>query len=775
MSEKRKKQSITNTVNIIIRTVIWKINRLAISFGLKIYATLWFSTMVLGIYGFYRYFQLKGLGSPWGEILYQTFQLFVLKSGNFDWSNVPFVWQLEIARWLALLFASITASVLILLGLFSKEIQSLILWTTRDHVIICGSGRIGSRLVKEFGKKYTVVVIEQDKQNKVLESLRQSGVSVILGNAKHMNVLKNAGVERAKYLIAALGDDNANAEVIIQTQRLVENRKGEPLLCFAGIDDPTLCDLIKVKEFDYNNQGNLKLEFFNFYEKGASAIFENCPMLSNFSSCNVNEHMLIIGLGSMGESLAIRAAKNCRNNFGITEKKLNITVVDLEATDKIKLLYFRYPRLEAYCNIVGEKCDMRFPDFLETTFPQLISGEKPITAIFICVTDDSDGLSTAFLLHQRLSGKSIPIIVRLNNGEGLSALLNEQNKGSVFENIYAFDLWESTCNLSIINGTHEIIAQAIHEEYFYEQQKNGVAIGSKPTMHPWKELSEEIKGSNRDSSYHLKNKMEATLCYISKLTDWKEPDFIFEPFEIIRLGIMEHERWCKEKSRSEWKYNKHRDDSKKQHDTLLPWAELSAEDKKKDFDTVIKLPLVLYRADLKICRMDVIKLIAQAFFQYDLEVNKKEIKTSSQVRKGEETCEKTWCKASEDNKIKYLTKANIVKTALDECGFGITGYIESEKPPLNGIVPEDVAEITKKYETFCPSDHERRKSADEVKMWPKIFISSKMAIYNVKKQREVYENDLRLLDEMIEKRIESGLEKRIERELEKRIEVPVFK
>jgi hypothetical protein len=187
------------------------------------------------------------------------------------------------------------------------------------------------------------------------------------------------------------------------------------------------------------------------------------------------------------------------------------------------------------------------------------------------------------------------------------------------------------------------------------------------------------------------------------------------------------------------------------------------------------LPLVLYRADLKICRIDVIKLIAQAFFQYDLEVNKQKTKASSQVRKGEETCEKTWCKASENNKIKYLAKASIVKTVMDECGFRITGYLESEEPPLNGIVSEDLAEITKKYEELCPSDQERRKFAGEVKMWPKIFISSKMAIYNVNKQMKVYEDDLRLLDEMIGERIETGLEKEIETGLEKEIETGLEK
>lgn len=746
MAGNKTRQLITDTINVIVKTIIRTINRLVNRAGLTaVYASLWVLTMLLGVYGFNKYFQLRGLGSPWGEILYQTFQLFVLKSGNFDWSQVPFVWQLEMARWLALLFAtSVTAGVLILMGLFSNQIQSLVLWTTRDHIVICGAGYIGSKLIKKFSEgdnrndskrgKYTVVVIEQNKQNKLLESFRHSGISIILGNAKDKKVLRNAGIERAKYLIVALGDDNANAEVIIQAQRLVETRKGEPLLCFAGINDPTLCDFIKVKEFDYGYQKNFKLEFFNLYEKGASNIFETCPNLSLFGNCNVNEHMLLIGLGNMGESFAIRAAKNCRNNIETTGKKLNITVVDKEATDKIKLMCMRHPILKSYCNIVGENCDVHSPDFLDTKFRNLVSGEKPITAIFICAMNDSDGLSMAFLLHQLLDGKNIPIIVRLNNGEGLSALLNEQNKSGMFKNIYSFDLWDSTCNLSITDGIHETIAQAIHEEYFEEQLKKGVERYSKPAMRPWKELSEDIKISNLNLSYQLMDKMEATLCYISRLTDWKAPltdweapDFPFNPCEIIRLSILEHERWRNERIKNRWTHNERRDDKKKQHNSLVPWAELSAEDKIKDFDTVIKLPLVLYKADLKICRIDVIRLIAQEFFQYN--------------PKSDKIAEKTWWKASEEDKNKYLNKAENVKKALEDCRFGITGYVESKEPLLKGTQKDDLTAVLNKYRDFASSKDELKELTNDVEVLTKIFLNSKFVIYKM----EDYKNDLNLL------------------------------
>lgn len=768
MSKDKKRLSIRNVIHQFLKAIIWNSERLQNKVVLWAYAFLWVLTMGFGVYGFYKYFQFKGLGSPWGEILYQTFQLFTLKSGNFDWSNIPFVWQLEVARWLALLFTSVTAGMLLLLGVFSKEIHSLVLWTTRDHVIVCGSGRIGSRMVKEFKKQYPVVVIEQDKHSKALESFRLSGISIVFGDAKDENILKNAGIERAKYLITALGDDNANAEVAILARRLVENRKDGPLICFLHVLDPKLCDLIKVKEFDYSNDDNFKLDFFNLYENGASLIFEKYPLLKRSNSCNENVHLLVVGLGNMGESLVIRAAKNWWGNFVRTKTRLNITVVDRDAAAKVKSMCLRYPHLRIFCNIVDENCDIHASDFLQVKLQRLLSGEIPITAIFICVMDDNDGLSAALLLQHYLEEKNVPIIVRLNSDEGLSSILTEQNNCTEFNNLHAFGLWDETCKLSIIDGTYQTIAQAIHEEYYHEQKKLGVKKGSKPAMCPWKELSPEIKGSNLDAAHHVTNKMAAALCSLSKLTDWEAQLFDFEPIEVVRLGTMEHKRWCKERKIAGWTYNKERNDEKKQHPSLVPWTELSADDKKKDFDTIIKLPLVLSRIDIHIYRVNILMLITQAYYKCDFKSEGKWIHDQSKAKKWAEACEKTWWNLADEQKKEYLEKARMIKNSLDKCGLGITGYVEDEQ--LSGIMPKDINDIAKTYyelslENQAPSDknssinkwdelsdREHKKFIDEVNSWTKIFIESKMQIYNIARQMNIYENDLKILDELIQEK-----------------------
>ncbi len=744
--------SIRNFVNGLLRKIIWNVGKLANTYGLQAYAAIWITAMMLGYYGYYQYYhygyynhQFKVL-LPWTEILYQTFQLFALKS-SIDWSTgIPFIWQLEMARWMALLFTSVTAGMILVLGVFSKKIQSLMLWTISDHVIICGSGRIGSKLIKRFSdenNKYNhIVVIEQNKQNKSLESFMHSGISVVYGDAKDANILKNAGIERAKYLITALGDDNANAEVAIQAKSLVEKRKNGTLTCLVNILDPKLCDFIKIKEFDYINNEKFKLEFFNLYEKGASLIFETYPLLRSKDT-----NLLIVGLGSMGESLAIQAAKNCWDNYVRTKNRLNITVVDRDAVSKVKSMSLRYPHLETFCNIRYENCDIHASDFLDVTFQHLLSGETPITAIFICVAADKDGFSTALLLHHYLGEKNIPIIVRMNSDEGLASLLKEQNNDNTFSNLHSFGLWDQTCNASIIEGTTSIIAKAIHEEYFEEQKKLGVLEYSKPTMRPWDELDDDTKSSNLNTAHGVTIKIESVLCSFSKLTDWEAPLFEFEPIEIIRLGMMEHDRWCKDRLNAGWKYNKERNDQKKLHPSLVSWAELSVEDKKKDFDNIMKLPSVLSRVDIHIYRKDILELIARAYYNFT---------QKDAIEK------KSWWEAPEKIRTQILKEANIIKNSLDKCDFAITGYIEGES--LGEITAEDVDDIAKAYydmsledishtENNSPrrswnelSEENRQLCRSKVDFWPEMFIRSKMQMYNVSRLMEIYKMDLKLLE-----------------------------
>ena len=91
-----------------------------------------------------------------------------------------------------------------------------------NHFIICGCGRVGRRIAKALADNDRQhVLIDQDKE--VTDSLRESGIPYVLGNAEDAETLHRAGLERAQMLILALPTDRANAFIILTARELSDD------------------------------------------------------------------------------------------------------------------------------------------------------------------------------------------------------------------------------------------------------------------------------------------------------------------------------------------------------------------------------------------------------------------------------------------------------------------------------------------------------------------------------------------------------------------------
>jgi voltage-gated potassium channel len=118
-----------------------------------------------------------------------------------------------------------------------KEMEKL-----NNHFIICGAGRVGRRIIRNLEQqKQHFVIIEKDT-NKVSEWAENGGF-VIIGDATSEDILRRAGVNRAKGLASCLADDAANVYVVLTARgmndklhivaRAVEE-EAEPKLIRAG-------------------------------------------------------------------------------------------------------------------------------------------------------------------------------------------------------------------------------------------------------------------------------------------------------------------------------------------------------------------------------------------------------------------------------------------------------------------------------------------------------------------------------------------------------------
>jgi len=84
----------------------------------------------------------------------------------------------------------------------------------RDHFIICGYGRIGAQIVAEFeDHKIPYVVIDQTEE--ALERIRAESRLHIEGDASKEDVLRLAGIERARGLISAVDSDERAVYIVL--------------------------------------------------------------------------------------------------------------------------------------------------------------------------------------------------------------------------------------------------------------------------------------------------------------------------------------------------------------------------------------------------------------------------------------------------------------------------------------------------------------------------------------------------------------------------------
>jgi voltage-gated potassium channel len=91
----------------------------------------------------------------------------------------------------------------------------------RGHVVVCGLGQVGFRVVQELhGLGEEVACVESDPRQSFLDAVNALGVPVHIGDGRRDEVLRAVGVERAKAAICATGDDLANLEMALDIKRM---------------------------------------------------------------------------------------------------------------------------------------------------------------------------------------------------------------------------------------------------------------------------------------------------------------------------------------------------------------------------------------------------------------------------------------------------------------------------------------------------------------------------------------------------------------------------
>ena len=89
----------------------------------------------------------------------------------------------------------------------------------QDHVVVCGFGRVGQEIARELGRRGGQQLII-DQSEEAAARARAAGEVALVGDATEETVLRQAGVEHARALIAAADSDVGNAFTVLTARAL---------------------------------------------------------------------------------------------------------------------------------------------------------------------------------------------------------------------------------------------------------------------------------------------------------------------------------------------------------------------------------------------------------------------------------------------------------------------------------------------------------------------------------------------------------------------------
>jgi CPA2 family monovalent cation:H+ antiporter-2 len=135
----------------------------------------------------------------------------------------PFLVKSSLPLWR--IFRELTSKIPFLASMFATgEKRTNSNEILENHIIICGYGRVGKWIGKAF-QEFSIPFVVVDYNQRIVNDLKESGISVLYGDPTEPEVLEAAGIREAKALILAIPDHVAQETLITYTQSVSPNTK----------------------------------------------------------------------------------------------------------------------------------------------------------------------------------------------------------------------------------------------------------------------------------------------------------------------------------------------------------------------------------------------------------------------------------------------------------------------------------------------------------------------------------------------------------------------
>lgn len=503
-------------------------------------------SLFLGAIGFHELFP----GNTIQTSVYQAAQLFTISSGAIQ-GNLP--WTLEVARWLAPM-ATLGAILLAAQALFYALQARLKSSMYRNHTILIGAGERGLAIASRIkDQTQQVVVIDTNDQSVSAKRIRSLGIPFFVGNGLDEKIIQAAGVNRAKRLIATCGSDEINL-------RIAGNLNGKTSAeIIAAVEKPSLRILFRDRLGAGKNRESVRLVGFQF--RAAKRLFYNLAE-SLCTTPGLAEKGLNVFLEIKDDLLEdfIRAAILILQISGRTRPSFTVHTSDKTARDSFLL---RYPGVTLVADL----------NWVSSCPSQSAATAKFDAAVFCCGDD-----MTSFERAELFSALS------LCPPQNLFACLQKSANFIFFHStgfsarggFQIIDLVDfSLGGKDPLDGHLENNAIKLHHDYVERERQKDPSWDRLPT--DWRYLDEGYRESNRLQAANMElNRLAWQACPKDQQGELLE-----------KLTQAEHMRWMADKVMHGWRWSgslnpTSRDEKRRLHHLLVPFEELTEEEKNKD-------------------------------------------------------------------------------------------------------------------------------------------------------------------------------------------------
>ena len=163
----------------------------------------------------------------YGESLYRTLMILLTRDDRFGFEDpnsralniILIICSYLIAGYLLKWFAEY------IIGLrdhLRKRTMNSKIAKMRDHYIVCGLGRVGTQVARELAHE-GVPFVALDRDETLIRDAIRHGYVAVAKDSTEEGVLEAVGVDRAKALVACLGEDSLNLFVTLAARSLNPN------------------------------------------------------------------------------------------------------------------------------------------------------------------------------------------------------------------------------------------------------------------------------------------------------------------------------------------------------------------------------------------------------------------------------------------------------------------------------------------------------------------------------------------------------------------------